>query len=60
MIDLYFQMEELESKKPGLTGVKFIDVVDVTGKELLHFESSGDAWLIDPDTVFIYKLHKSK
>jgi hypothetical protein len=59
-IDLYFEMGELESQKPGLTGVKFVDVVDVTGKELLRFERSGDSWLIDPDTVFAYRLHKSK
>ena len=59
-IDLYFEMGELESQKPGLSGVKFIDVVDVTGKELVRFERSGDSWLIDPDTVFAYRLHKSK
>jgi hypothetical protein len=60
LVDVYFEMGELESQKPGLAGVKFVDVVDVTGKELLRFERSGDSWLIDPDTVFAYKLHKSK
>ena len=59
-IDLFFEMGELESQKAGLTGVKFVDVIDVTGKELLRFERSGDSWLIDPDTVFAYKLHKAK
>lgn len=59
-VDLFFMMGELESQKPGLAGVKFIDAVDVTGKELLRFERSGETWLIDPDTVFAYHLHKAK
>lgn len=59
-VDLFFEMGELESAKPGLAGVKFVDSVDVTGKELLRFERSGETWLIDPDTVFAYKMHKSK
>jgi hypothetical protein len=59
-VDLFFEMGELESQKPGLASVKFVDAVDVTGKELLRFERAGDSWLIDPDTVFAYKLHKSK
>ena len=59
-VDLFFEMGELESQKPGLANVKFVDAVDVTGKELLRFERTGDSWLIDPDTVFAYKLHKAK
>ncbi len=59
-VDLFFVMGELESQKPGLAGVKYIDAVDVTGKELLRFERAGDSWLIDPDTVFAYHLHKVK
>ncbi len=59
-VDLFFVMGELESQKPGLAGVKFIDAVDVTGKELLRFERAGESWLIDPDTVFAYHLHKAK
>lgn len=59
-VDLFFEMGELESQKPGLASVKFVDAVDVTGKELLRFERAGDSWLVDPDTVFAYKLHKSK
>ena len=59
-VDLYFEMGELTALKPGLAGVKFVDVVDVTGKELLRFEHAGDSWLIDPDTVFAYHMHKSK
>jgi hypothetical protein len=59
-IDLFFEMGELESLKPGLAGVRFVDAVDVTGKELLRFERSGDSWLIDPDTIFAYHLHKAK
>jgi hypothetical protein len=59
-VDLFFVMGELESQKPGLSGVKFVDAVDVTGKELLRFERGGETWLIDPDTVFAYHLHKAK
>lgn len=59
-VDLFFEMGELELLKPGLSGVKLVDAVDVTGKELLRFERSGDSWLIDPDTVFAYHLHKAK
>lgn len=58
-IDVYFEMGEIETLKPGLADVKFVDAVDVTGKELLRFEqASGDSWLIDPDTVFTYRMRK--
>jgi hypothetical protein len=60
-IDVYFEMGEIESLKPGLADVKFVDAVDVTGKELLRFEqANGDSWLIDPDTVFTYRMRKGK
>lgn len=60
-IDVYFEMGEIETLKPGLADVKFVDAVDVTGKELLRFEqASGDSWLIDPDTVFTYRMRKGK
>lgn len=59
-IDLYFEMGELESLKPGLADVKFVDAVDVTGKELLRFEHNSDSWLIDPDTIFAYRMKKGK
>ena len=60
-IDVYFEMGEIETLKPGLADVKFVDAVDVTGKELLRFEqASGDSWLIDPDTVFTYRMRKAK
>ena len=60
-VDLYFEPSELESAKPGLSGLKFLDHVDVTGKELLRFEKgTGDTWLIDPDTVFAFRAHKGK
>jgi len=60
-IDLYFEPAELENAKPGLSGLKFLDHLDVTGKELLRFEKgAGDTWLIDPDTVFAYRAHKGK
>ena len=53
-------MGDLESLNPGLADVKFVDAVDVTGKELLRFERSGESWLIDPDTVFAYRMKKGK
>ena len=60
-IDLYFEPNELETGKPGLTGLKFLEHVDVTGKELLRFEKGGgESWLIDPDTVFAFRARKSK
>lgn len=60
-VDLYFEPGELDSAKPGLSGLKFLDHVDVTGKELLRFEKgTGDTWLIDPDTVFAYRARKGK
>lgn len=60
-IDVYFEMGEIETLKPGLADVKFVDAVDVTGKELLRFEqANGDSWLIDPDTVFTYRMRKGK
>lgn len=60
-VDLYFEPGELDSAKPGLSGLKFLDHVDVTGKELLRFEKgTGDTWLIDPDTVFAYRSRKGK
>lgn len=60
-IDVDFEMGEIETLKPGLADVKFVDAVDVTGKELLHSEyASGDSWLIDPDTVFTYRMGKGK
>ena len=59
-IDVYFQMGELDSLKPELADVKFVDAVDVTGKELLRFDRGGESWLIDPDTVFAYRMRKGK
>ena len=60
-VDLFFDPSEMESGKPGLAGVKFLDHVDVTGKELLRFEKSGgESWLIDPDTVFAFRARKGK
>jgi hypothetical protein len=60
-VDLFFDPGEMESGKPGLSGVKFLEHVDVTGKELLRFEKSGgESWLIDPDTVFAFRARKGK
>lgn len=59
--DLFFEPGEVENAKPGLAGLKFVDHVDVTGKELLRFEkATGESWLIDPDTVFAYRARKNK
>lgn len=60
-VDLFFEPGEVETVKPGLAGLKFVDHVDVTGKELLRFEkATGESWLIDPDTVFAYRARKNK
>lgn len=60
-VDLFFEPGEVENAKPGLSGLKFVDHVDVTGKELLRFEkATGESWLIDPDTVFAYRARKNK
>lgn len=60
-VDVYFDPGELDTAKPGLSGLKFLDHVDVTGKELLRFDKgAGDTWLIDPDTVFAFRARKGK
>ncbi len=60
-VDLFFEPGQLDSGKPGLSGLKFLDHVDVTGKELLRFEkAAGETWLIDPDTVFAFHARKGK
>ena len=60
-VDLFFEPAELDGAKPGLSGLKFLDHVDVTGKELLRFEKgAGETWLIDPDTVFAFRARKGK
>ncbi len=60
-VDLFFEPGELEGNKAGLTGLKFLDHVDVTGKELLRFvKAAGETYLIDPDTVFVYRARKGK
>lgn len=59
-IDVYFEMGDVATLKPSLAAVKFVDAVDVTGKELLRFDRGGEQWLIDPDTVFLYRLSKAK
>ena len=60
-VDLSFEPSEVENAKPGLSGLKFVDHVDVTGNELLRFEkAAGEVWLIDPDTVFAFRARKKK
>ncbi len=56
-VDIYFDLAEIESAKPTLSGVRFVDLVDVTGKELLRFEkSSTEQWLVDPDMILTFRL----
>ncbi len=58
-VSIYFDVAELESKAPRMANMKFVDLVDVTGKHLLCFaDPQGDRWLVDPDTVLTYRMHK--
>lgn len=59
-VDLYFDAAQLAAGKPGVSGAKFVDIVDVTGKALLRFERENERWLIDPDAVIAYKVTKPK
>ena len=59
-VDLYFDAAQLAAGKPGVSGAKFVDIVDVTGKALLRFERDNERWLIDPDAVIAFKVTKSK
>lgn len=59
-VDVYFDAAQLSGGKPGVSGVKFVDIVDVTGKALLRFEKDTERWLIDPDTVLAFKCAHAK
>jgi hypothetical protein len=50
--DLYLDPSELQARKPAITGAKFVDVMDVSGRRMLKFTTgTGDTWLIDPDRI---------
>ena len=55
-VDVFFDVTEVEAAKPPLSQVRFVDLVDVTGKELLRFEKGKEQWLIDPDAVITFRI----
>lgn len=59
-VDLYFEPAQLSAGKPGISGAKFVDLVDVTGKALLRFEKAGEHWLVDPDAIVAFRVAKAK
>ena len=57
-VDVYFDVTEIETAEPSLAGVRFTDLVDVTGKELLRFQKgTKEQWLIDPDMVLTFRIN---
>lgn len=55
-VDIYFDVTQVETDKPTIANAKFVDLVDVTGKDLIRFaDSKGNHWLIDPDTVLSFR-----
>lgn len=60
-VDIYFEPAQLSAAKPGIAGAKFVDLVDVTGKELLRFDRDGkEQWLVDPDAVLAFRISKER
>jgi len=58
-VDVFFDVTEVMTSKPSLKAVRFTDLVDVTGKELLLLSGkSGEQWLIDPDMVLTFRVTK--
>ncbi len=56
-VDIYFDITQVEAEKPMIANAKFVDLVDVTGKDLIRFaDSKGHQWLIDPDTVLAFRM----
>jgi hypothetical protein len=56
-VDIYFDIAQVEAEKPMIANAKFVDLVDVTGKDLIRFaDSKGHQWLIDPDTVLTFRM----
>lgn len=60
-VDLFHSVEEIANGKPGQSGLTFVGLADVTGKELLVFSKGAkEQWLIDPDFVVAFRVNKSK
>jgi hypothetical protein len=58
-VDLFHSVEEIANGKPGQSGLTFVGLADVTGKELLVFsKGSKEQWLIDPDFVVAFRVNK--
>jgi len=56
-VDIFFDVAQVEAEEPMLAGVRFVDLVDVTGKELMRFDRGGkEQWLIDPDTILTFRI----
>jgi hypothetical protein len=60
-VDIYFDVAELEVGTPRMAKMKFLGLVDVTGKHLLRFvDSQSNLWLVDPDTVLTYRIRQAR
>lgn len=60
-VDLYFDVEDIKASRAGMTGVTFVGLADITGKELLVFSKGAkEQWLIDPDFVVSFRINKDK
>lgn len=60
-VDIFFDPAQMAADKPGIAGARFVDLVDVTGKELLRFDRQGkEQWLVDPDAVAAFRISKAK
>jgi len=56
-VDVFMDIAQLEGGTPTLADVHFVDIVDVTGKDLLRFtDSKKNHWLIDPDMVLSFRV----
>ena len=59
-VDIYFDPKQVDGGAAANAGVRFLDIVDVTGKDLLRFEKANERWLVDPDLVLAFKVVKAK
>jgi hypothetical protein len=56
-VDVFMDISQLEGGTPTLADVHFVDIVDVTGKDLLRFaDNKKHHWLIDPDMVLSFRV----
>jgi hypothetical protein len=56
-VDIFMDISQLEGGTPTLADVHFVDIVDVTGKDLLRFgDNKKHHWLIDPDMVLSFRV----